>query len=250
MFIETLAVFAVAVGALSQRLTGMGFALVAGPLLVVLLGPLHGVMVTLLAGILVCFLIWARTRRINDWRIVRSLVLPAIPGMLLGSWIVSVTPHSQLQVGVGAVVILALLVSLRVQHYAVTVSRSQRTTGIAGSISGFMNVTAAVGGPAVSVYAVVTRLDHRLFIAVMQPYFIALDTGSIVMKALVESDPWPPLGPWTWVAIFASAIGGYALGEFLARRVNTSIARKLMIMLAFAGGVSSIATGLVNVLGR
>lgn len=40
-----LALLAVAVGTALQRLTGIGFALVAAPLLVLLLDPFHGVLV-------------------------------------------------------------------------------------------------------------------------------------------------------------------------------------------------------------
>ena len=51
---------AILLGALTQRLTGMGFALVAAPLLVVVVGPLTGVQLLQVIGIVASSLVLAK----------------------------------------------------------------------------------------------------------------------------------------------------------------------------------------------
>ena len=45
-----------------------------------------------------------------------------------------------------------------------------------------MNVTAGVGGPAITLYAVSTGWEHRRFVGSIQLYFAVLNLGSIAAK--------------------------------------------------------------------
>ena len=66
---------AVALGAGTQRITGLGFALVSAPFLVLLLGPFAGVFVVNVLGVAASVLVLAQVRRDVDVR--RGLMLYA-----------------------------------------------------------------------------------------------------------------------------------------------------------------------------
>ena len=146
----------VLVGAFAQRVTGMGFALVASPALVILLGPFDGVVVVNLCAVVSSLIILPRVWRFVEWPRFTMLVVPAIVGTAVGAVIAANVPGAPLQVVIGILVIAALTTTLLVTR-AEHVAHGWPPALIAGGASGIMNAAAGVGGPALSLYAVATR---------------------------------------------------------------------------------------------
>ena len=242
---EVLAILTVIVGTLTQRITGMGSALIMGPLLVLLFGPLHGVVITVIAGGFIALLVFLSTRRDVEWRTVATLALSAVPGMAVGAWIASLLPTPQLQVAIGVMVILALAVSLLLERNKILLRPSVTAGGTAGFVSGAMNAIAGVGGPPVSAYAILTNMAHTTFVAVLQPYFMVISMGTLLAKFIVEDNAWPQVPAWFWPVLAAAIVIGHFGGTWLGRRVPVSVARVVMIVLALGGGVSALVAGLV-----
>ena len=96
---------AVAVGAGTQRITGLGFALVAAPFLVLLLGPFAGVLVVNVLGVAASVLVLVQVRR--DVELRRGLLLsaPALVAVVPGAWVARHTAPGVLQVLVGGCVV-------------------------------------------------------------------------------------------------------------------------------------------------
>lgn len=67
---------AVFLGAATQRITGVGFALVASPFIVLILGGFEGVLVVNLLGTIASTLIYLQVRRDADLRRAGVLALP------------------------------------------------------------------------------------------------------------------------------------------------------------------------------
>lgn len=240
---EVAAVLAIIVGTLSQRITGMGSALIIGPFVVLLLGPRDGVILAVVACTLISVLVLFGTRADIDWRLVGSLTLSALPGLFFGAWIASILPNAQLQIIIGILVILALGSSLLLARRAFVLQQKVAGGAVAGFVSGTMNAIAGVGGPAVSAYAIVTQLPHRTFVAVLQPYFIAIGIGTLGAKLIFEDSVLPEVSPWLWLAVLVAVVAGHFGGTWLAARVPTPVARAIMIVLALAGGVSALVSG-------
>ena len=119
MALAALAAFA---GAAVQSATGMGFALVLSPALFAVMDPEEAVTAVLLLGAALCVLVLLESRRVAAYGLGRLLV-PAVPGLLVG-WSCSRSCRSEaLQVGVGVAVIAAAAWQLR--HRA-AVPRSRR----------------------------------------------------------------------------------------------------------------------------
>ena len=232
----------VLVGALAQRVTGMGFALIAAPALVILLGPFDGVVIVNLCAVVSSLLILPRVWGHVEWPRFGWLVVPALAGTAAGAVVAARLPGAVLQVSIGALVVVALTVSLivtRTEHVA-----TGRTPAIiAGGASGFMNAAAGVGGPALSVYAVATRWPQVAFAATAQPYFVAIGVASLVGKLGATGWALPGLEPGAWVLVIVALLVGLGLGELLHRRIPHRAARIAVIVIAYTGSAAAIIDG-------
>ena len=232
----------VLVGALAQRITGMGFALIAAPALVILLGPFDGVVIVNLCAVVSSLLILPRVWRHVEWRRFGWLVVPALAGTVVGAIVAARLPGPLLQVSIGALVVIALTVSLivtRTDH----IVKGRTPAIVAGGASGFMNAAAGVGGPALSVYAVATRWPQAAFAATAQPYFVAIGIASLVGKLGATGWALPALDPGAWPIVIGALLVGLGLGELLHRRIPHHAARIAVVVIAYAGSAAAIIDG-------
>jgi uncharacterized protein len=248
-FVVVLIVAFVFVGALMQRTTGMGFAMVAGPFLVVLLDPVAGVVLVNACGVLSSLVVLSRTFREVRWKRVAVLAVGALLGTIPGALVTTMLPQDAVRIFIGALIIAALTVSLLGSRFAPPVRPSPTRSATAGFCSGFMSGSAGVGGPAMSVYAIMTRWDQRSFAATLQPYFVLTGLMAIIAKIAFDPSAVPMLPGAIWVAIVAALLLGQVAGEFLSRVLPVQTARVFMIVLAYFGGTVTVAFGLAGALG-
>lgn len=237
-----LLIVAIFTGSLLQRITGMGFALVAAPFIVLIAGPVTGVILVNVCGALTAAMVLVRVLAHVEWKKYLLLVPAALVGIVPGAVAVQHVPAPWLEVFVGATVIAGLATAT-----AMGASRRRpgaRTLLVAGSVSGFMNATAGVGGPALSVYAITTRWRQTEFAATMQPYFLTIGVASIGAKLLASPSSAPDLSIGVWALIFAAILGGLFAGDFLAQRTGLHTARRLMLILAYVGSAATIVRGI------
>lgn len=226
---------AVLLGASVQWVTGMGFALVAVPALVLLLGPSDGVALANCAAGVICLV-----GLTNGWRLVRlramvPLILASACTVPLGTWFSNHLPESALLITMGALVTIAVLVIMRgIRVPALSGLKGALAAGAAG---GFMNASAGLGGPPVSLYAVNAGWTIREFVP------NALFYGVVVNIFSVATNGVPGLGGSTWIAAAAGLTAGGLIGKALAGRVPEHRARQLVLFLALAGGITTLVKG-------
>lgn len=237
-----LVVVSVLIGAFAQRITGMGFALVVSPALVIILGPFDGVLIVNFCAVLSSLLIIPRVWRHIEWRTFAWLTVPALIAIVPGSLLAANLGGPQLQLGVGALVIIALTVSLIVTRTEHTVGRRPAAL-VAGAASGFMNTAAGVGGPALSVYAVLTRWPQAQFAATLQPYFVVIGTASLATKVAFADGAFPELDAASWLFVIVALVAGLGLGELLHTRISHRAARIAVIWIAYLGGAAAMVDG-------
>jgi len=226
-------------GATTQRISGMGFALVASPFLVALLGPFEGVVLINLLGAVTAFTLFLTEWRRVEYRRVGQLLVPAVVMALPGALVARLVPSAILSIVVGGLVVLTLAGSF----FAVSNVRVMGRGGavLAGGISGFMSASAGVGGPAISAYAIAIRWPQPAFAVTVQPYFCALAITSLVFKGALPQLTWAD-----WTACGAALALGIVAGQLLARVVKPRAARAMVIVLAFAGAAVIIIKGLLE----
>lgn len=224
-------------GAAMQRVTGLGLGLVSGPVLVLALGPFTGVLLANLMALVVNLALLVTLWRHVMWRRTALLTVPALLMVPVGALVVRALPGPVLSLTVGLTVLLALVVVLVSRRARVLHGR--RGAVVAGAASGFMNATAAVGGPAITVYAVSTGWRGTGFVASLQLYLALINAAALLAKGL------PSLPPTTWLAAGAGLLVGTGAGYLLSRRVSFEQAFPVVIALAL---VASSATVVRSVL--
>ncbi|MFI8824650.1 TSUP family transporter [Streptomyces sp. NPDC053431] len=219
-----------------QWLTGMGFALVAVPVLVLTLGPAQGVVLAnCAAGVISVVGLAAGWRRVRIGAMV-PLVVAAACTVPAGSWAAARLPGPVLLVGIGTLVTLAVvLVMGGARTAALTGTRGAVT---AGAVGGFMNSAAGVGGPPYSLYAVNAGWSIDEFVPNAQFYGLAVNVFSVAVNGV------PRLSGSGWTVTVAALVAGALIGRALAPRVRERGVRRLVLALALAGGCSVLAKGL------
>ncbi|NUP75100.1 MAG: sulfite exporter TauE/SafE family protein [Sinomonas sp.] len=242
-----LVLLAVVVGAMAQRVAGLGFGLMVSPILVVLLGPLDGVMIVNACGATSSLLILARVRRDVDWRRYLGLMIPGFAGIAVGAYLASHVPAAPLEIGIGLILVIGLVVSqliARARRHLEARVDGLGVMAVSGFSSGLMNAAAAVGGPAVTAYAVLSRWDQRRFGATLQPYFITTGATSLLAKVFATGGHWPALELGEWMLVFVCMLVGIVGGDLLARRVAGETVRRVVIGIAYAGAALAIVNGM------
>ncbi|WP_430378873.1 TSUP family transporter [Streptomyces sp. B1-3] len=236
MIADVLLTGIVLLGSSVQWLTGMGFALVAVPALVLLLGPAEGVVLAnCTAGVICC------VGLAGGWRLVRPRAMVPFCGAAActvpaGTWLTHRLPEPWLLLVMGGLVTVAVLLVMR--GFAVPALRGTRGAVAAGAAGGFMNSAAGVGGPPFSLYALNAGWTVREFVPNAMCY------GVIVNAFSVASNGVPGLSGTQWVLVSAAMGAGGLIGRGLASRIPEKRARVLVLLLALTGGITAVGKGL------
>ncbi|NUU24233.1 MAG: sulfite exporter TauE/SafE family protein [Streptomycetaceae bacterium] len=226
----------VLVAASLQRLTGIGFGLVAGPGLVLMLGPSDGVLMSNVASAAISALGLAATWREVRLRLMLPLVGAAMLTVPLGAWLVGRLPERTLLLGIGALVVTS--VSLLIAGVRIRALRGRRGAVAAGAASGVMNASAGVGGPPLTLYAVNAGWGAAEFVANAQFYGVLVNGLSVATKGV------PELAYPYWLLCGAAVVVGIVAGDRIGKVPDTRL-RKLVLALALVGGVSIVTKGLL-----
>jgi uncharacterized protein len=236
------AVAVVLLAALVQRITGLGFALVATPALVLLYGPAEGVQVVVLIGIVACGSMGLTMWRSIDGPRALWLLWPAIVIAPLAAWVSAISPGPVLLLIVGAAAVLGLLTG-RVRRASRYLVGRPGAVG-AGALAGFLNVTSGLSGPPLVAYADSVKWEQRRFVATLQLLFVAYNILTLAWRGIPTTVPWEGLGLLALVAL-----AGIGVGTWLARFVPARWARWAMFTVAWAGAVIVLVRGVLGVAG-
>lgn len=223
-----LALGGVALGGFAQSVTGLGFALVAAPGLIALLGPARGVAVVVLLGTLASVI-----PLLGQWRAVRvrdgaTLLVPTLLATpVVGALVTGADTHV-LAVAAGVAVLVGVLALWRGLRWPGLVSLPGAIgTGIT---SAALNVIGGVGGPPVGLYAANAGWEPRESRATLQGFFLVQG----IVTAAVVGFVWPD--PRAVVAL----VVGTLVGMWVAPRVPVDVARSAVLGVAAFGGVGLI----------
>lgn len=244
-----LLVVAIMVGGALQRVSGMGFGLVVGPFLVLLVGPVEGVLLVNLVGGVMAMLLVGRVLRRVDWRRYAWLAGTSVAMSVPAAILLRDASTAVLEIAIGAIVIGAMILAqstsrLRGERRRRFSARDPRPLLITGAASGFTSVAAGVGGPPLAVYAVLDRWDPAAFAATAQPFFMTNALAAMTAKLVFSGAALPALTAWEWLAIAGALVGGIVLGELLAPRVSREATRRALIGISYLGGAAALLRGL------
>ena len=233
LWMPVLVVTSVGVAAASQVLSGMGFALIAGPLLVLVLGPVDGVRLSVAMSLVLNAVVLARSYRFVRWGDALRLFVPAavlvLPTLLLTTQLSSALVSAA--AGAAVLVGVALIASGR---------RARWVDGPAGAItagagSGILNVLAGTSGPPVALFVAHRGWAPRVGTATLQAYALPLNIVTLAVLGLPTAQPSRLL--WAGVGLL---LGTGAVLPF-ADRIRPAAVRTIVLALATVGAVLLLA---------
>lgn len=237
-----LTLIVVAIAAVVQRITGMGFSLVAVPLLVLLSDEREGVLVATVVGGALSTVMLATQFRDVEWKQTWPLVLVGMAATPLGVLLVEVLPGPVLLCGIGVATMAALGASRLLSR--VELRPAWLSTAVTGLAAGTLHSSCGLSGPPLAIHATNAGWSQRSFAASVQLVFIGLGIATLALRGL------PDTAPIELAVVSVAGIAGIGAGALLARVVSERHARIAMLVVAWAGAVVVLARGVLAVVGR
>jgi uncharacterized protein len=227
--LDTWVLLAVAIGALAQAATGMGFSLIAAPVLIAALGQSQGVATVVVLAALASIVPLARGWRDADPRAAGRLLVPTLLATPAFAWLLHSVDHAVLAVagGVGVIAGVALLAS-GLRSAWLRRPGGEVATGVA---SAMLNVVGGVGGPPVGLYASNTDWSPARTRGTLYLFFLVQNMVTAMVVGLV-------LPAWQHVA---ALLVGSALGVLLANRLPGGAARIGVLGVSALGGLALVS---------
>lgn len=238
--VEGLALLIVLFASLVQALLGIGFALLAAPLLY-LLDPDYVPGPVLLLGFFLAACMLLGNRRPLAWRRPLPAMLGRLPGAWCGALILGLLPSAWLGLLLGAGVLLATLFS----YHRRALSCSPRNLAVAGFCSGLMGTATSVGGPPMAlVYQ--SRSRHEIRDELAAFFFL---TTPLSLLALLYRGCLPLEYLLSTLKLAPAVVAGYGLAHVLQGRFEQGRPRRLLLLLSLLAAAWLVGVSLWRLVG-
>lgn len=245
--LDLLLLTAIVVGIGVQAAIGFGFAFFVAPAAFAALSPERAVLlVELLAIAINCLVLFGERRPIEvARRPVALLVGAAVPGMLVGLWIVTHADRAALQLAVGVIVIgAAALQALGGSRRPVSPDRRPALELGGGLAAGVLTTSVTINGPALVL--VLTRLGLRGSALRDSLAAALLGLSCLAAPLLVigagAGNALPQL--WLAMACVPAVLIGHRVGAAAFRGLGDDAHHRLALGAAAIAGVLSVVAGL------
>lgn len=225
-----------------QRVAGLGLGMIFAPYAVVLIGAHEGIMMANLLGTLMPILLLPRIWSQIEWGKLAWLALPAVAVMPGAAWVSSISPPGPLYIVVAGLVLASLVISVWLVRISVQVDgrTAQVITGVG---SGLGTVLGGVGGPAVTVYAALSRWSVLPMVATMQPLWIVISSVSFGSKLAWDDGQLPDMPWWAWAGIAVAVLVAIPTGEAVQKRLREQTIQRFVMALGFLGALLALGSG-------
>jgi uncharacterized membrane protein YfcA len=227
---------AVLIGAAVQSSVGMGLGLVAAPVVTLLEPSLMPGTVLITTAILPVMTLASEYRHV-DLRGIGWALAGRIVGVAGGVWVVTVLSARTLGIAVGAMVLVAIAVTLSKVHVRAT----RATLGAAGVISGVSGTATSIGGPPMAI--VYQNEPGPRVRSSLSLYFIVGVTVSLI--ALRSSGHLGRDVILTGLGLVPFILIGFLLARPLRQHVDGRILRYGLLTVAGAGAVALITQAVI-----
>lgn len=219
-------------GAAVQSATGLGFALVAGPVLVAVLEPQEALLTLSVLGLLISTLVAAEGGPVAR-DLLRPVLVFAIPGAVAGVVVLRALPSSGLQLAVGLAVLVAVVLRLRGRPL-------DAPAPAMGLVTGVLTTSVGVNGPPLALWLDARGLDAVAVRATLAAAFVAL--GALALVLLVASGA--SVDALELLAGVAGLLAGHRAGRLAFARLDAAAHQRLVLVVIAAAGVASVVGGL------
>lgn len=202
--------------ALIRQLTGFGHALLAIPLVTLVVGIRIASPLVTLAGVVIGAVATARTWRMVEYKSLWPLVTASILGIPLGIWLFQHAPEALVLRLLGGVLIGYSAYCLLTPNLPYL--QSGLLAWLFGFIAGILGGAYNTSGPPIVIYAGLRRWSPTVFRATLQPYFLM--TSAIAASGHLWAGLWSKEVIWLFLYSLPAIAVGLWIGERLTLRMS------------------------------
>lgn len=242
--IETvICIAAVVVGILVKAITGMGFPLVAIPVISVFVSVEDAVCVVALPNVIMNFVLCWRARSFaGHTRDLPVLGTTGILGAVLGTWMLVRMPEEPLMIGLALTVFGYVGHSARSPQASLAPATARRWSPLLGVASGVMQGAVGVSGPLVAGWIHAYRLPPNAFVFSVTMLFLL--SGGTQLALLVGNGLLAGTRLWIAVAAIPLVLVLIPLGARLRDRLSTERFDRAVLAVLLLSGASLLVRGL------
>jgi uncharacterized membrane protein YfcA len=221
------------VAAFVRSALGFGDAVVAMPVLAMMLGLRTATPLVAFAGPTISILILAANWRKVEFRAAGRLIVATLVGIPFGVYGLSRLPEAPLKIALGAIILAYGLLGLA-ERLARMANEPKRFPWIVGWVAGVLGGAYNTNGPPVVAYGMLRGWPPGSFRATLQGYF--LPTGLAIVAGHGLAGLWTPTVFRDYLYALPGIVAGVVLGGFLNRRISHELFTKLVyVSLALMG---------------
>jgi len=239
MALLTAALLAVFLGSVLSGMIGFGFALIAVPLLTLVLSPQTVVPMVRLQSLLTSAMVGLSARRWLDVRRMWLLIVASLVGLPLGAYLLTVWDVNTLKVFIGAVTVLSaasMLLGVELQ-----IGDGPLVRAPVGFLSGVLGGSTGMAGPPVVIFFSGQGVEKQTFRANLALLFVVQNVFSIPLY-MAGGIMTRSVLVYTIVLLPALLIGA-PLGIRLSQRVDEVAFRKVALLAIMATGLVAVVSG-------
>jgi uncharacterized protein len=225
-----------------QATTGLGFALVLTPVMFALLSPAGAIVTVTVLGLELSLLVLLGERRHPRvaWGEAGPILAAALPGTACGVLLLRALPKPVLQVGVGAAVIAAAVLRVRVSSASARSGSAPARLAI-GFTTGALTTSTGISGPPLALWLSRRDLSPGEVRDSLSAMFLAI--GVIAILALAPVLHRTHLDGALLTVGLSCVVGGHALGSRAFVRLNERRFERWLSVVILGAGVASIVAG-------
>ncbi len=232
LLVLTLAVFGAST---LQSATGIGFGVIAGPVLLISLNDGSAVQISIMLSLLNALLLAPSLRQNADRQLLKTLLIGLAVGSPLGLMLYLHLDVALLKWFAGLVVLSTLFFVMRGTRASSSVQRekSARTEQVSiGVVAGIMGSSLAMPGPVPAAWMSARGFDKDAIRATILAMFVVAYTIALLLQLALAG-----IGTSAWrltAILVPSTVAGILVGRVISSRISESVSRWLLtVILAF-----------------
>ena len=224
------------VAATIAALTGFGYALLATPILVLLLPPRIVVPVVLQSSIVLLCLLSFEARADMDWKKIGRWTVGALPGMWVGGYALWLVEDGPMRALIGVITLLGAAITWL--RPGLPWPREWPFAIGAGLLSGIMAGASGMSGPPVVLFGLKQNWPHRVLRSSLIGYFAVVHLlALLVLRQFgMVSGQTMALG----CAVLPGLFVGFACGMKWRKRVDQKVFRSIALVLLCTMGTLAL----------
>ena len=229
---QSLALMALAIGAgaFVKGVTGAGLPVIAVPVLAIFFGVPHAIAIMVVPVLLT-----------NGWQIIEHrgargefaflpwLLVPAVPGIVAGTWLLTELPERQLSAAVGGIIVCYIALRLINPSFALSGRLGGRLAPLIGFIAGALQGSTGISAPASVTFLHALRLSREAYIFSISSLFLIFSMTQVPALSLAGILTWPVF--LEGLMAIVPAVVMLPVGAFVGRRIRREVFDKIVLLL-------------------